>query len=461
MSKKKLILICCGIIVLIGMLCAVFIFTNNNENKIKTYKVTFDSNGGSSIKEQIVNEGERVTKPNDPIKDGYLFVEWLYNNETFNFAIKIEKDIKLIAKWQEVNEEIEMVTAKFETDGGTTISNQIVEKGTKITKPVDPTKDGYIFKGWYHNEEEFNFDTPVTENIEIKAKWEKEQEKEKPKEEKPTEQKYIVTFNTNGGSNVIKQEVKKDSKVTKPSNPTKDGYIFINWLLDGKEYNFDTKITNNITLVAKWALLGDVNNDGVINGKDDTSLMRYLSGLDVELSTKVADVNLDGEIDDVDVAILRKYLAGYFDKLPYDSGKKYTITYNLNGGTSDKFLYKKYSAISLPYALDNPKKEGYVFIGWTGSNGNTPQKSIEIPTGTVGNLEYNANWILYGDLNNDNVINGKDTTLLMRYLSGSETFTEIQKETADLNLDGKIDNTDVDILRKYNSKEIDKLPYIS
>ena len=41
-----------------------------------------------------------------------------------------------------------MITVKFETDGGTTISNQIVEKGTKITKPENPTKEGYVFKGW-------------------------------------------------------------------------------------------------------------------------------------------------------------------------------------------------------------------------------------------------------------------------------------------------------------------------
>lgn len=179
MSKNKLILICSGIIVLIGVLCTVFIFTNNKENKITTYKVTFDSNGGSPVKEQIVNEGENATKPKDPTKEGYLFVEWLYDNKTFNFAIKIDKDINLIAKWQEFDEETEKVTVKFETDGGTTISNQIIESGTKITKPESPTKEGYKFKGWYLNEEEFNFDTPITENIEIKAKWEEEKKRRK------------------------------------------------------------------------------------------------------------------------------------------------------------------------------------------------------------------------------------------------------------------------------------------
>lgn len=461
MSKKNLFIIFASITTILVAIITTFILINNKNDKPQTYKVTFNSNGGTAIKEQIVNAGEKATKPNDPTKEGYLFVEWQYNNITFNFATKIEKDITLIAKWQEVEKEKEMITVRFETDGGTTISNQIIESGTKITKPEAPIKEGYIFKGWYYNDEEFNFDTSITEDIEIKARWEEEPKKETEKEEKPTEKKYTVTFNSNGGSEVKKQEVKKGSKATKPSNPIKDSYVFINWTLDGKEYNFDTKITKNITLVANWGLLGDVNNDGVINGKDDTRLMRYLSGWDVEISTIVADVNSDGEIDDVDVAVLRKYLARYFDKLPYDSGKKYTITYNLNGGKLDGFNYKKYSAISLPYTLDNPEKEGYVFIGWTGSNGNTPQLEVTIEEGTTGNLEYNANWLLYGDVANDNKVDIGDSILIQQYIEGTSELTKSQKLVADVNLDSKVDDIDVKIIRDYLANKIDKLPYTS
>ena len=194
MSKKNLFIIIASITTILVAIITTFILINNKNDTPITYKVTFNSNGGTAIKEQIVNEGEKATKPNDPTKEGYLFVEWQYNNLTFNFATKIEKDITLIAKWQEVEEEKEMVTVRFETDGGTTISNQIIESGTKITKPEVPTKEGYVFKGWYHNEEEFNFDNPITEDIEIKAKWEKEQKEEKPKEEKEPKKEENQTY---------------------------------------------------------------------------------------------------------------------------------------------------------------------------------------------------------------------------------------------------------------------------
>ena len=44
--------------------------------------------------------------------------------------------------------------------------------------------------------------------------------------------------------------------------------------------------------------------------------------------------------------------------------------------------------------LEEPTKEFYNFVGWTGSNGNTPQKNVSIPCGTTGNLSFTANWEL-------------------------------------------------------------------
>ena len=58
---------------------------------------------------------------------------------------------------------------------------------------------------------------------------------------------YEVKFDSAGGSSVETQEVKKNGTVTKPANPTKDGYEFENWLLDGTAYDFDTKVTSSFT----------------------------------------------------------------------------------------------------------------------------------------------------------------------------------------------------------------------
>lgn len=56
----------------------------------------------------------------------------------------------------------------------------------------------------------------------------------------------------NGGSKVSSKEVTSGSKVSKPSNPTRTGYKFGGWTLNNKAYDFNSKVTSNITLVAKW-----------------------------------------------------------------------------------------------------------------------------------------------------------------------------------------------------------------
>ena len=76
MSKKNLFIIIASITTILVAIITTFILINNKNDTPITYKVTFNSNGGTAIKEQIVNAGEKATKPNDPTKEGYLFVEW-------------------------------------------------------------------------------------------------------------------------------------------------------------------------------------------------------------------------------------------------------------------------------------------------------------------------------------------------------------------------------------------------
>ena len=73
-------------------------------------------------------------------------------------------------------------------------------------------------------------------------------------------QRFTITFNSNGGSNVESQKVFPNEKVTKPENPTKepDGfttYDFDGWYTDeacSEEYNFESEVTKDIILYAKW-----------------------------------------------------------------------------------------------------------------------------------------------------------------------------------------------------------------
>lgn len=66
----------------------------------------------------------------------------------------------------------------------------------------------------------------------------------------------------------------------------------------------------------------------------------------------------------------------------------YTISYNLNGGAASN--KNAYNIETDTFILNNPTKTGYTFVGWTGSNGLTPQKSVSIVKGSTGNKTYTA-----------------------------------------------------------------------
>ena len=79
------------------------------------------------------------------------------------------------------------------------------------------------------------------------------------------------------------------------------------------------------------------------------------------------------------------------DKNDIPNVPTYTITYNLDGGsiTGEKNTYKSNDD---NYTLPLPTKDGCTFIGWTGSNGETPQTTVIISKGSTEDKEYAANW---------------------------------------------------------------------
>lgn len=79
-------------------------------------------------------------------------------------------------------------------------------------------------------------------------------------------------------------------------------------------------------------------------------------------------------------------LAGFLFLLFRD----YTVTMDLGDGR--EVVTQKFNALSGDIALDNPRRDGYRFTGWTGSNGTEPQTGIVISAGSVGDRHYTANW---------------------------------------------------------------------
>ena len=167
---KKVYLIIMGVILLS---VASFIIIINNVKNNKQFLVTFDSNGGTPIESVKVKEKSLVSKPNDPEKEGYIFLGWTENGKAYDFNTEITKDITLVASYEIKKENVENYIIKFDTDGGSAILDQVVEKNANVKMPEEPVREGYIFKGWYFDDEEYNFDTPVIKNLNLKARWEK------------------------------------------------------------------------------------------------------------------------------------------------------------------------------------------------------------------------------------------------------------------------------------------------
>ncbi len=229
----------------------------------KSFTVTFDSDGGSSVSKQSVKEGGKATKPADPTKSGFIFNEWQLDGKTYNFDNVIDKDITLKATWKnDGTKKTHKVT--FITDrvclncspvySSGAITNCIgggcsdvvyktidVVDGTKVTKPTNPTKKGYTFKEWQLNGKTYDFNSAVTSDLKLIAYWINN-----------TNVNYTVKFDSDGGTAVSSQTIKSGEKVKEPANPTKNGYTFKEWQLNGTKYNFNNAVISDITLKAVW-----------------------------------------------------------------------------------------------------------------------------------------------------------------------------------------------------------------
>ncbi|MBR5577742.1 MAG: beta-N-acetylglucosaminidase domain-containing protein, partial [Lachnospiraceae bacterium] len=130
-------------------------------------------------------------------------------------------------------------TVSFNSMGGTEVESRMVEDNGKVAKPINPTKEGFRFAGWYLGDTAYNFTAPITSSITLTARW--------------TEIVYhTVSFNSMGGSEVGSVRVEDKEKVSKPSDPTKEGSRFAGWYLEETAYDFTSPVTESITLTARW-----------------------------------------------------------------------------------------------------------------------------------------------------------------------------------------------------------------
>lgn len=117
--KNKIFIITIVILVLLALGLTCTILTLNNKKNIsdntpkmeektedttkertQEYKVTFNPNGGSVVASVTIKSGEKLIKPEDPIRKGYEFTGWKFNEEEFDFEEEITSDITLTATWE-------------------------------------------------------------------------------------------------------------------------------------------------------------------------------------------------------------------------------------------------------------------------------------------------------------------------------------------------------------------------
>ena len=296
--------------------------------EINPYTITFDTNGGSEIAPITQDYGTEITAPDNPTREGYTFIGWDRDIP----EIMPAENITVTAQW-----EINRYTITFDTAGGSEIAPITQDYGTNITAPADPTREGYTFIGW---DREIPKTMPA-ENITVTAQWEINQ--------------YTITFDTNGGSEIAPITQDYGTEITAPDNPTRKGYTFKGW---DKEIP-ETMPAENITVTAQW----EIN--------------RYTITFDTAGGSEIAPITQDyGTNITAPANPTRKgYTFKGWDKeipetMPAENMtvkaqweiNQYAITFDTAGGSEIAPITQDYGTeITAP---DNPTREGYTFIGW-------------------------------------------------------------------------------------------------
>lgn len=226
--------------------------------------VTFNSNGGTAVARQVFTKGANgtATKPSDPIRTGYDFGGWYTDTactEEYDFATVVNEDVTLYAKWTRVVKS--GLTAAITAAKAAKNAVQTVPEGTTedqvgkdtgfVTEAVMAALDAAIETAQAVADKaeatQAEVDDAVTalntavdtfnDAIQIGTAV------------------RTVTFDSQGGSSVEAQEVAKDSKAARPTDPTRSGYSFGGWYTDVEctaEYDFNAAVVEDITLYAKW-----------------------------------------------------------------------------------------------------------------------------------------------------------------------------------------------------------------
>ena len=241
---------------------------------------------------------------------------------------------------QITGEVIGAYTVTFQSEGGSEVASQI-RANTPADQPADPTKEGYTFIGWYNGESEWNFETPVTADLTLTAKWQIN--------------RYTITFDTAGGSEVPSITQDYGTAITPPAAPTRTGYTFAGW-----DREIPTTVpAEDMTLTAKWQVNQYTITFKPENGGQDIVIKQdYGTAITAPANPTKTGYTFAGW----DKTIPTTMPAGNMTITAQWQVNQYTITFKPENGGQDIVIKQDYgTAITAPA---NPTKTGYTFAGW-------------------------------------------------------------------------------------------------
>lgn len=256
----------------------------------------------------------------------------------------------------------------IDLNDGSTPSEKDVEKGQKLTGVSDPTREGYKFTGWKANGADWTMDTAITGNITIVAQW-------------AELTKATLKFNNGADDGVIYATEKSGQDYfAKPADPKKPYSEFGGWFTDEgctKAYDFNTPVTGDTTLYAKWEPAYDTI----------TTEWDFLAGASIITANPSGNVVLPS-----DMTFQGKFLLGSGAR--FDIGSKNDINtqgkkleFTLSGeGTNNAFAFKAEWASSSktgPITVTNKETGEKVYESATLNNKDTVDASKDnLPAGT-------------------------------------------------------------------------------
>ncbi len=241
---------------------------------------------------------------------------------------------------QITGEVIGAYTVTFQSEGGSEVASQI-RANTPADQPADPTKEGYTFIGWYNGESEWNFETPVTADLTLTAKWQIN--------------RYTITFDTAGGSEVPSITQDYGTAITPPAAPTRTGYTFAGWDRESPT----TMPAGDMTITARWTVNQYTITFKPENGGQDIVIKQdYGTAITAPANPTKTGYTFAGW----DKTIPSTMPAENITLTARWTVNQYTITFKPENGGQDIVIKQDYgTAITAPA---NPTKTGYTFAGW-------------------------------------------------------------------------------------------------